>query len=205
MKSIFVEIHCPYCGAVSYNKSETLLIQGFDTNLETQLREDKFFRNRCPVCGKESMILHPLMYVDKKHHFVLLIKSEKDKKESDQEQYKGDTHLIKRYITQVEAIGEKIKILEEGIDDRCIEIMKVKLYLHFRRKEKEIQKIVYRDFDHQSRTFWFDVLFKDGDDVIGVESTTYEALKALFPRQPMEFSEINQNWALQWMKQQYHQ
>lgn len=202
MKSIFVEIRCPYCGATSYHKSETLLLKGFETSFDLQLKDGSFFRKHCHICGKDNTVIHPLMYVDKQHHFVLLIKAKKEQKESDHELHKGDTHLIKRYISDVEHIGEKISILEDELDDRCIEILKVKLWLHYRKTDKQLNSIQYHDYDAKSKTLWFDIDIDGRKDIAGVEYTSYEVLKLKMLNMPSKFFEIDQSWALTWMKTQ---
>lgn len=195
MKSIFVEIRCPYCGGLSHKKSETLLIQGFDSDYEAQLKNGSFFLNYCPVCGKTTTVLHNLMYVDKQHHFVLLIKPRNTVISSAKDVYQGDTHMIKRYVSEADKISEKLRILEDELDDRCIEILKIKLYLRYR-KQFEVERIEYHDMVKQSQTLWFRVIGKGHDDIIGIEYSTYESIRSSLPAMPIDFIEINEEWAI---------
>lgn len=195
MKSIFVEIRCPFCGGLTHKKSETLLIQGFDSDYEEQLKNGSFFRNYCPVCGKETLALHNLMYVDKQHHFVLLIKTKDAVISSASEIYQGDTHIIKRYVTKADQISEKLRILEDELDDRCIEILKIKLYLRYR-KQFEVDRIEYHDMVTQSQTLWFTITGKDYEDIVGIEYSTYDKVCKTLPAMPIEFIEIDEEWAM---------
>ena len=105
MKTALIELRCPMCGAIFHKKSETLLLYGFESNDEARLRDGTFFTAHCPICGKESKILHNFLYIDKEHHFAILVKSRKDMVESDQELYARDAHLRKRYVIKAKTIA----------------------------------------------------------------------------------------------------
>lgn len=159
MKTVLIELRCPMCGAIFHKKSETLLLHGFESNDEARLRDGTFFTAHCPICGKESKILHNFLYIDKEHHFAILVKSRKDMAESDQELYARDAHLRKRYVSKVDEIPEKIRVLEDGLDDRVIEILKLKLLRQYQRKTPDVKNVIYHDSDRQSETLWFDILY----------------------------------------------
>lgn len=184
------------CGAIFHKKSETLLLHGFESNDEARLRDGTFFTAHCPICGKESKILHNFLYIDKEHHFAILVKSRKDMVESDQELYARDAHLRKRYVSKVDEIPEKIRVLEDGLDDRVIEILKLKLLRQYQRKTPDVKNVIYHDSDRQSETLWFDILYTDREDIVGIEKISYERILKQLPVDGMRFVEIDRDWAL---------
>lgn len=196
MKTVLIELRCPMCGAIFHKKSETLLLHGFESNDEARLRDGTFFTAHCPICGKESKILHNFLYIDKEHHFAILVKSRKDMVESDQELYARDAHLRKRYVSKVDEIPEKIRVLEDGLDDRVIEILKLKLLWQYQRKTPDVKNVIYHDSDRQSETLWFDILYTDREDIVGIEKISYERILKQLPVDGMRFVEIDRDWAL---------
>lgn len=196
MKTVLIELRCPMCGAIFHKKSETLLLHGFESNDEARLRDGTFFTAHCPICGKESKILHNFLYIDKEHHFAILVKSRKDMVESDQELYARDAHLRKRYVSKVDEIPEKIRVLEDGLDDRVIEILKLKLLRQYQRKTPDVKNVISHDSDRQSETLWFDILYTDREDIVGIEKISYERILKQLPVDGMRFVEIDRDWAL---------
>lgn len=196
MKTVLIELRCPMCGAIFHKKSETLLLHGFESNDEARLRDGTFFTAHCPICGKESKILHNFLYIDKEHHFAILVKSRKDMVESDQELYARDAHLRKRYVSKVDEIPEKIRVLEDGLDDRVIEILKLKLLRQYQRKTPDVKNVIYHDSDRQSETLWFDILYTDREDIVGIEKISYERILKQLPVDGVRFVEIDRDWAL---------
>lgn len=196
MKTVLIELRCPMCGAIFHKKSETLLLHGFASYEEAKLRDGTFFIAHCPICGKESKILHNFLYIDKEHHFAILVKAKKDMMERDQELYARDAHLIKRYVSNVDYIAEKIRILEDGLDDRSIEILKLKLFQRYQQKTVDIKEVIYHDRDRQSLTLWFDILYNDREDIIAVEQISYEQIRKKLPVEGTRFVEIDRDWAL---------
>lgn len=170
-------------------------MNGFETRYRQELFDGSFFKKSCPICGKELTFLHPLLYVDRPHHFLLLIKSKQDQNEQDHTTYLEDTSKRKRYISNVEEVGEKIRILEDELDDRVIELIKAKLYLHYKKRYVNLQSIHYHDVDKKSRTIWFD-LDKEEAEIVAIEEQTYHAMLSKLDEESQNFVEIDRKWAL---------
>lgn len=83
MKSILVEINCPRCFYKTHKRSETLIMPEMESQFRKELLEETYFEKVCPSCGKTNSFLHTLIYADKKHRFVLLIKPKSDLTEKD--------------------------------------------------------------------------------------------------------------------------
>ena len=81
MKSILVEITCPTCLWHTHKPSDTVVIPEFEPDLKQQLEQEEFYAFTCPRCGTRISYFHTCIYPDKQHHLVLLMKSEKEKKQ----------------------------------------------------------------------------------------------------------------------------
>lgn len=197
MKSILVSIHCPNCLYTTNIPSDTVVIPEFEPDLKKRLKEGTFYTFICPRCGTKIHYYHTCIYPDKSHHFVLLMKSTKERKLADHELYKGET-LVKRYISDENEIAEKIKIFEDQYDDRAIELIKLKLLLHMKKQNRKIDDIQYYEDDKETQTLWFKIVENNIDCMVAVTKETYQKERALLPLIDIsKFYEINWQWALQ--------
>lgn len=195
MKSILVELQCHQCFYHTYRKSETLVISDFETQVREQLLEDRYFTLRCPRCGNLIEFLHPLAYVDKDHSFILLIKAEKDVTKKDYKLYQDDTTSRKRLISDHEKIAEKIRIFEDDLDDRAIELLKVKLHMMYEKKGQPFSHITYHDVDRESSTIWFETERNHQSDMMAVIMNAYESIIKELPADDQQFHIIDEEWA----------
>lgn len=193
MKSILAEISCNNCMYHTYRKSETLILPDFEPRMRKELLEDTYFTYVCPRCGHTITYLHELTYVDKAHHFILLIKPKVDQKERDHNLYLEDTKSIRRYISDPTLVSEKLRILEDEVDDRVIEILKFKLKIRYTRMNKEVKHIAYQDCAND--LFWFSIAFIDSEEMIAVASDSYQTIKkSLDANNHKKFIEIDEDW-----------
>lgn len=197
MKSILVSIHCPNCLFTTDIPSDTVVIPEFEPDLKKRLKDGTFYTFTCPRCKTKIHYYHTCVYPDKKHQFVLLMKSKKERKLADHELYKGQS-FVKRYISNDNEIAEKIKIFEDHYDDRAIELIKLKLLLHMKEQNRKIDEIQYYEDDKDTQTLWFKIVENNVDRMIAVTKETYRKEQEFFSRmETSKFYEINWQWALQ--------
>ena len=195
MKSILVELTCHQCMYHTYRKSETLILSEFETNARKDLLNDDFFTMKCPRCGNLIEFIHPLAYVDTIHKFILLIKSRKDFKVEDHNLYADDCDSRKRFIYKHQDIGEKIRIFEDGMDDRAIEIIKYKIKQVHLQKQREIQAIQYHDKDHATQTIWFEVQIDNIKDMLAITMEAYQRIKSTVPNEDtLQYTCVDEQW-----------
>lgn len=184
----------------THRKSETLLLSDFESHRKQELLEDRFFTYVCPRCGHLIVYLHLLSYVDKAHHFILLIKPKEDQTEADHMLYKEDTVSLKRYISDHRWIAEKIHILEDERDDRAIEILKVKLMKRYEQRGDHITAISYYDYESESQTLWFCIMRNESTEMIALMESTYQKIcEELPPQTCTHYEEIQQAWAMNYI------
>lgn len=197
MKSILVELHCRQCMYHTYRKSETLVLSDFETQARNDLLADTFFTLRCPRCGELIEFIHPLAYVDTKHKFILFIKSKKDITKEDVYLYQDDTSSHKRFIFDHTKIAEKIHIFEDELDDRVIEIAKLKLKQQLARKQREIEHITYHDMDKQTKTIWFETQSAQITTIMAITLHDYNIMKQTLSKAQFDHFEcVDESWVL---------
>lgn len=199
MKSILVELNCPRCFYKTHKKSETLIMPEMEPQFRKELLEGAFFTKACPSCGKVNTFLHPMIYVDKKHRFVLLVKPKGDLTDKDFSMFQSEKNCIRRYLSNQAHVAEKIRILEDKLDDRAMELLKLKIMLREKKKGNLPKSITYQDKEADS--IWFHVQRDEEADMIGIVKTSYDAICLKLPPQRNQFEEIDSQWALNYLKQ----
>ena len=117
-------VTCPKCG----HRFETTLWETvnceIDADLPQKLISGEFFSRVCPGCGNTFHVEHPLLYNDLDHDtFIQVVQSEKEYR-SALEQGDFITSMIANYrvVLSTAALSEKVTALENGLDDRVIEL-----------------------------------------------------------------------------------
>ena len=202
MKSVIVEIHCPVCMWHMQKTSDTLIIPEFETDLKKLLMEGRYFHLHCPRCGTKIGYYHTCVYTDKKHGFVLMMKPEKEAKEADHHFYQGE-QLKKRYVFCEEEIAEKISILEAGLDDRVIEVLKLKVYIQAKKAGRKLDEIQFYDVDQDSESIWFTAMEEEMQTMMAVTMQSYQTLLKQLPKEDWDhFVSVDLSWALAYIKRQ---
>ena len=155
---------CPFCE----KQVELTTYPVVDVQKQPELREDilsgEFFRLKCPHCGKRMKIRRQVVYVDRDHRFLIcLIPSftENQLREKTWERQDSKCYgFTKRIVANVNALKEKILMLENGIDDRAIELCKLAVSGVVRKKyNKPIRAIYFARFDEAENVVGFSFQF----------------------------------------------
>ncbi len=186
MKAILVGVTCKHCMYQTHKRSETLIMAEFEPQLREQLLNQTYFQIRCPQCGRLLHFQHPLCYVDKKHKFVILMKAREDITEKDLQLFNDRLDMRKRLVFHFQEIAEKIRIFEQGLDDRVIEKIKNNLYQRY----ENVKKIEFYDKDNQSDTIWFRILREEKEEMLCVLLESYRNLSTKIDSDDMTFKEI---------------
>lgn len=171
MKNILVEIKCNRCFYYTHIKSHTLVLPDLEPNLRKRILAQEMFNFTCPRCHQVISFIHPFLYHDKQHHFLLVVSQEDKNLQELQAQFPNTTI---RLVKSDSELREKIAIFEDGLDDVRMEYLKDKL----KQKFPDAKEIVYRDYDALSNSLWFTFLFpKQYEDVKGVDMSVYLSSK----------------------------
>ena len=124
-------ITCPTCG----NKQKIIMWSVVDSDVNTRMHQKvlngTFFEFKCKCCGKISTITYNTLYEDNTNHTMIYytqtmigvaeanqVISERRRIVNDRDDYNI------RIVTSPNALREKVRIFDQGFDDRIIEVMK---------------------------------------------------------------------------------
>ena len=171
-KFSYSEVTCPKC-----NKTQKVKVwDSINVNLDTEQKENimsgKLFQFICDECGFTTRVEYPCLYHDMDKNLMIycipnfsgdtkildkmLNKLKSDSPENSMENYEF------RVVKDTNKLAEKIKIFDEELDDRVIEIIKIINRYFFLKKypEKEIEEILFNKNSEGSYVAQF--LIKDG-------------------------------------------
>ena len=130
--STAVSITCASCGHVQYSMVLTCVNVTLDPDLgpEAVCRESTKFW--CDRCGWKEEVLHPILYHDMAKQFMIhLLPDGKDSKESAAIRQGLPETMLENYTLRIVSdkseLHEKFFALDQSLDDRVIEILKVEL------------------------------------------------------------------------------
>ncbi len=171
-KFSYNEVTCPKC-----NKTQKVKVwDSVNVNLDPEQKENimsgKLFQFTCDECGFTTRVQYPCLYHDMDKNLMIycipnfsgdtkvldkmLNKLKSTSPENSMENYKF------RVVRDTNKLVEKIKIFDEELDDRVIEIIKIINRSFFLNKypEKEIEEILFNKNSEGSYVAQF--LIKDG-------------------------------------------
>ena len=126
MNEIFKSnVTCPHCK----NKFFVNLIRSVNVNaapdLKKKILSGRFFNHTCPICGENLNIQHPLLYMDyQKKIIISYCQADSFNNEVNAlNQFSKD--FTRRIVLSDEDLMEKIRIFDENLDDRVIELAKM--------------------------------------------------------------------------------
>lgn len=190
-------VSCPAC----LEEGEFRICSFIDICQDPDLKESIFsrdiFKFSCPECGEEILVAYNCTYLDTDKSFMVAL-LDNDSTNAAVEA-SGCTLRIVRSINE---FVEKIALMEDGIDDRIIELYKIMLEDQFEeeRPGSEILGIFYAGQNLQDKSLMFYIITQNAENVRAVLSfDTYEAIVKQFDQNPemaKHDSEINREWAV---------
>lgn len=171
-KFSYSQVTCPKC-----NKTQKVKVwDSINVNLDTEQKENimsgKLFKFICDECGFTTRVEYPCLYhdMDKNLMIYCIPNFSGDTKILDKmlNKLKSDSleNSIKNYefrvVKDTNKLAEKIKIFDEELDDRVIEIIKIINRSFFLKKypEKEIEEILFNK--NSEGSYVAQILIKDG-------------------------------------------
>ncbi len=175
---------CPYCG----KEFDTEIYESVTADTDEDLRErcisGDLFRVSCPRCKREYMIQFPLVYVDRRHQFVIWLRESEPGENlvKDFAEPLASAGFTLRRVTTLQEFVEKIQILEDEVDDRLVELAKYDSLIEFidnrKGKAEDVTSIDYQ---------------KSGDGVMKINVRTADrGMSFLIPIAMVE-EELNQD------------
>lgn len=126
------DVVCPHCGKDSSAVIMERFNAGEDAELLPALKDRSIFIHICPECQKPTYLDYNFLYEDEESRIAVWYASTPEEEET--AKIGAKTMALARRIEEPWLIrvvlgwaefGEKLQILEDGLDDRLVEIMKL--------------------------------------------------------------------------------
>ncbi|MEG0657705.1 CpXC domain-containing protein [Anaerorhabdus sp.] len=203
---------CPKCG----KDYEIEIWESINVELDPDLREKLFhneiFKVECPHCHDVYQVVHPCLYHDPENKIMVYLIDDKIEKELEAnpkipfDVIPGYTY---RYCKKIMEFVEKVRILEEGLDDRIVEMAKMFCEKQIIDSKKatleEIEFTVY----NTRRENMVEIISVLKEEPVRMQ-LNYEQFEEIFLREedgyeiePNRFVRVNRNWMLDRATREY--
>ena len=181
-QSAMQEITCPKCG-----KSHPFTVWDSINTMENpemkeKVRNDEAFRYRCPDCGATSLLNYNFLYHQQEDKMIIFVDADGSsyKEMEDLLSRRGNAFdgYLKRIVLSYNEFKEKLLILDAGLDDRIVEIIKSSIWdnVEDKYKDKRIDEIYFATNEDGDHGFLFR---KEGKMIESMEfdMSLYNAIK----------------------------
>lgn len=170
---------CSKCG----KKEEVVLPQIITEEDREQTEDLSLFKWKCPACGHVLKLLFPCMYVNREKKLLIwyldnLADTKRLEQELPQEFTQETSQYTKRFCHTLEEFGEKIRVLEQGLDDRTVELLKIMTFARLHVSDKTLEQIYfYRK--SEIGNYEFTVFNEEGPKGITLSGSMYQEIDEL--------------------------
>ena len=145
------DVACPNCGATKKFTIISAVNAAENPELKEKILNESFFDNECPECGYRSMLMYPLVYHDPDRGYMIgLYRS--GTKGSKVEAPASLKNIVKRRVKDLSELKEKILILDSGLDDVAVEMVK-----------NALMSVVRKSYGNSNVKAYFSKLDGDGN------------------------------------------
>ena len=126
-------VKCSACGQESPHKVWDMIDPMFDRSVKDQILSGELFTFHCPHCGHKETMVYDTSYqeMDKGRYFELVTSTESYERAinlyAERDLHSGSVlaNEIIRIVLSPNQLAEKIRIFDEGLDDRVVEAFKL--------------------------------------------------------------------------------
>ncbi len=196
MSNHTMQISCPACLTEQNFKACTNIDVKSDPEIKESIFNRDIFRFRCPECREEILVAYNCTYIDRDNNFMVALITE-----GHEANIVADGYTL-RIVRSINEFVEKIALMEDGIDDRIVELYKIMLEDQFEEERQgvELLGIYYGGQDFEKKQLVFYIITGNAENVRAILSfDTYEAIAKQFDESPemaKPCSEINRLWAI---------
>lgn len=157
-----VTITCPACQATIKSTAWRSINTDYPNAAELII-SGKLFEAKCPKCGFVAHLAYDLLFNDMQHGFYIWVVHHDEKYDAKIENILSQKNILgfyTRIVDGVDALREKVQILQAGKDDRVVELCKQFLLLEAKKLRHEFEP-VYMEFVSDNGTC--EVLFYEAN------------------------------------------
>lgn len=191
-----MQITCPACCTEQSFKTCPNIDVKSDPEVKESIFNRDIFRFICPECGEEILVAYNCTYIDRDNNFMVALITN-----GEAANITADDYTL-RIVRSINEFVEKIALMEDGVDDRIVELYKIMLEDQFEEERQgvELLGIYYGGQDFEKKQLVFYIITGNAENVRAILSfDTYEAIAKQFDANPelaKPCSEINRLWAI---------
>lgn len=190
-------ITCPHCQAETDHKVLDHINIDRNPELRAKVQDLSCFRVQCPNCGETVLAVHPCLYHDMANQFMVWLWPEEG--EAPHAQFDPLAGYTLRRVDSLNAFREKINVLECGLDDCAVEIMKLLLFTQLNR-DLDVVELLFHALDDRTGELRFVAVLSDGaEQYAAMPGATYQRLRedveAYLYTPGADFAVIDMAWA----------
>jgi hypothetical protein len=175
-------ITCPGCNATSAARIHRSVNVTTEPALKEQLLTGRLFTFTCPSCGRPTRVVHPeLVYQDVRGGYLLQMDALGRFDAASLRGLEGSLPGVTRVVRDSNALLEKVKVFDAGLDDRVIEVLKLVLVSSQQAGDTAMRYLFEgtgTPSHPEGRDLRFTVLSSKGISGMAVPRTAYEDLRA---------------------------
>ena len=164
-----------------------------------KLRDKEYFRRTCPFCGEQTLERYPLACYDRRKNVLVQLRAGENRERFFHLDERMENGMRLCCVYNVEDLAEKALALQNGRDDRIVEMCKFWMLLKFAKylNDFELDRLYYSIEDGKEKIVGIDV---DGRKAIAdfpcnVYRQFGEAFKDVLPLARAKFDEYTTEWA----------
>lgn len=190
---------CKECG-----EEVTLVLQQIiGEEKVVEVENMSLFKWTCPSCKHVWKLLYPCIYVNEKKKiliwFINELRDDIHLEEQLEESFQGRTKgYKKRFCNTLEDFSEKVRVLESGIDDRTIELLKIMTFARLHISDPSLKTIYYYRIN-EIGNYEFTIFNDEGPSGIALPFTMYQEIENIvqneIPQLKDQFYKIDLEWA----------
>lgn len=168
-------ITCPHCQAETDHKVLDHINIDRNPELRAKVQDLSCFRVTCPNCGETVLAVHPCLYHDMANQFMVWLWPEEG--QAPRAQFDPLAGYTLRRVDSLNAFREKVNILERGLDDRAVEIMKLLLFSQLNR-DLDVVELLFHELDERTGELRFVAVLSDGaEQYAAMPGMAYQRLR----------------------------
>lgn len=149
-----LQLTCPQCGGTFSFTTYPAIHTKEDILWKDKVRTGEAFLGTCPHCGFQTHYDYSFLYKEEDTHFLMYYAANEEEYKKGYAMMTGQDPMVnwdaisgwrRRVVTSREDILEKLMILDDGLDDRVIEILKALAFvsLHQQKPELAIDTVLF--------------------------------------------------------------
>lgn len=168
-------IICPHCQAETDHKVLDHINIDRNPELRAKVQDLSCFRVQCPNCGETVLAVHPCLYHDMANQFMVWLWPEEG--QAPRAQFDPLAGYTLRRVDSLNAFREKINVLECGLDDRAVEMMKLLLFAQLNR-DLDVVELLFHALDERTGELRFVAVLSDGaEQYAAMPGAAYQRLR----------------------------